>query len=379
MTTLSAAHAGSAALETLRVVGSRSLEALTALGRPEAAGEAAAVVGSALDELSLLRASLAAMPTPTAFDGLAGTLDAVEGSLTHAASELAHVSPAGRRIAGATAANPAALEPAMLDLARVQELLAAHVSPPVIASAAPSARPRWATSTFLDQIGVVSGTRTQRLSELPYGVPDGFEVLRLHPGEALDVARLDPSKSYLWSVDAHGTFLLAPEAQPGFGVTRAKPEGRLLKHGDLTPSLGGLHRGESRAGGMLKADPAHSGEWVLDNVSSYSFVRGSWTRPLWEETGKRPFVRGKQLGDDSLRAVRELLERNGTDMSKVAGRTYSGVTIWSPHAAGPGARIARRLSPAVTAVSQRFAALDDLRPLAPGQRLGDWLRARRHA
>ena len=56
-------------------------------------------------------------------------------------------------------------------------------------------------------------------------------------------ASLDHSKRYLWAVDAEGNVLIAAEQQDGFG--------RVLKHGDLTPGVGGTSRDPARAGGKL--------------------------------------------------------------------------------------------------------------------------------
>ncbi|MCK6547963.1 hypothetical protein L6R52_19080 [Myxococcota bacterium] len=172
---------------------------------------------------------------------------------------------------------------------------------------------------ILARVGPVSETLTQRISEMPYKLPPIVTIAE--PGRPLDLSTLDPTKRYVWTLDARGRFVVAPEEQPGFGVTDAHPEGRKVKHGDLAPAEGGSARGPARAGGelYLAEGTIDARKWVIDLSSSYCFNRAD----------------GRVLGDANGRAVVDYLAALGSDRShlelgkntfdplrKLAGRAY---------------------------------------------------------
>ncbi len=165
-----------------------------------------------------------------------------------------------------------------------------------------------APEELLGRVGERSGgvgARSNRPREMPYHNPP--EMVS-SDGRRIDVTRLDPNRKYLWAVDDGGSYIIAPENQPGFGVTEAAPQGRVVKHGDLTPGPGGQSRGSARAGGELYAekgpDGKPTGRWILDNNSSYTFNRAD----------------GQLLPASSLDATKELLELYGTDVSRIVTR-----------------------------------------------------------
>lgn len=162
-----------------------------------------------------------------------------------------------------------------------------------------SARPSQVQlQALLAKVGPVSDTITQRSREMPHHLPP--DVTFGTAERPLDLSRLDPDKTYMWVLDPKGRFVVAPEKQPGFGVTEAQPEGRLVKHGDLAPAQDG-GRGPARAGGCLRAKRSEDGQlrWVLDMDSSYSYNR----------TDRRI------LKAPSGQAVIKYLEALGTDVS----------------------------------------------------------------
>ncbi|WP_067820976.1 hypothetical protein [Actinomadura kijaniata] len=146
--------------------------------------------------------------------------------------------------------------------------------------------------------------------EVPYVSPPGTQVVR--HGAPLDVGGLDPSKTYLWIVDAKGDIRLAPETSPDYKDLYGKRPGHAMKHGDL--AAGSEHepvpegmRPPARIGGELKAeigpDGKPTGRWLMDNNSSYSRAN---TR-----------MDGRRLGEPELRAAHDLLGATGTDTSKI--------------------------------------------------------------
>jgi len=161
---------------------------------------------------------------------------------------------------------------------------------------------------LLDRVGRPSGgvgASSNRAREMPYQHPPEMVV---SDGRRIDITRLDPNRKYLWLVDDGGNVVIAPENQPGFGVTDAMPRGRVIKHGDMVPGPGGQSRGSARAGGEIYAefgqDGKPTGRWVVDNNSSYTFNRANQ----------------QILPASSLDATRELLELYGTDASKIVIR-----------------------------------------------------------
>ncbi len=123
-------------------------------------------------------------------------------------------------------------------------------------------------------------------------------MVRVRPGEPLDLTRLARDKKYLWAVDEQGNVLVALEDQMKLRFAPTRPKPGLVKHGDLTPGPDGLTRGPARAGGEIYWD-SKSSTWVLDNNSSYTFARldGKWGTP------------------ENLQAVWRLLKQSGTDVS----------------------------------------------------------------
>lgn len=125
------------------------------------------------------------------------------------------------------------------------------------------------------KVGEPSTVNTYRPREVPYHNPPDMMVV--NPGQKLDTSKLDPNKKYLWVVDKDGNVIIAPENQPGFGAKEGLPNGRDVKHGDLVPGPGGQTRGEARAGGELTAlkdsDGNYTGDWLMNNDSSYTFNR----------------------------------------------------------------------------------------------------------
>ena len=182
-----------------------------------------------------------------------------------------------------------------------------------------------AIQKVLDEIGATAHTTTQRRAERPYGIGNGFEVNRVRPGEALDLAALDTNKKYIWAIDDGGNFIIAPERQPGFGKNSTYPSGRTLKHGDLMPTSDGKYRGPARAGGEMRvssrkrADGAHI--WVLDNNSSYVFQRARKS-----SSGRLKSI--SMSRSKNLVAVKDLLELGGTDISRLRLDNYSGTNVW---------------------------------------------------
>ncbi len=161
---------------------------------------------------------------------------------------------------------------------------------------------------LLERVGKPSGgvgASSNRPHEMPYHNPPEMVV---SDGRRIDITRLDPNRKYLWLVDDGGNMVIAPEHQPGFGVTEAAPGGRVVKHGDMAPGPSGQSRGSARAGGELYAefgkDGKPTGRWVVDNNSSYTFNRADQ----------------QILPASSLDATKELLELYGTDVSKIVTR-----------------------------------------------------------
>jgi hypothetical protein len=165
-----------------------------------------------------------------------------------------------------------------------------------------------------------------RQGELPYVEPPGTIVVAR--GTPLNVATLDPTRRYLWIVDAEGNLRICPEAQgnrfpargllrppnPGAGQTRAV-------HGDLAAGAGpapqqqipgmGATRGPARAGGELQAEMANgrpTGRWIMNNDSSYTFARDD----------------GAPLTGANLNAAHDLLGATGTDTSRIVPMNTSG-------------------------------------------------------
>jgi len=181
---------------------------------------------------------------------------------------------------------------------------------------------------LVEQVGNVSDAKTRfggpepyaetgPVGELPYEMPPEAHVAR--PGEPLDVSALDPNKTYLWNMDPQGNIIVAPEHQGGFapGRTRGgRSTAGTVKHGDLTPGVGGQYRGPSRGGGELVF---RDGRWTIDHNSSYGFAR----------------MDGERLGQGNLDAALEALRRTGTDTSNVSPN-YRYSTPDSP-AVRPGA------------------------------------------
>lgn len=162
---------------------------------------------------------------------------------------------------------------------------------------------------LLSKVGPVSETITQRSREMPHHLPP--DVTFASAEKPLDLSRLDPDKKYMWVLDPQGRFVVAPEKQPGFGVTSAQPEGRVVKHGDLAPGKDG-GRGPARAGGCLRAQRGEDGQvrWVLDMDSSYSYNR----------------VDRRILKAQSGQAVINYLSAMGTDVS----RLDNGKNVYDP-------------------------------------------------
>lgn len=148
---------------------------------------------------------------------------------------------------------------------------------------------RMSAPSLLDRVPT-SRTLTHRERELPYRIPPDMKI-----GTAktpVDLAALDPTKTYLWVLDAEGRFLVAPELQDGV-------EGK-VNHGDMCPAEGGTARGAARAGGELKAVSTPEGtRWAMDLSSSFSFNRMDLD----------------VLGDPQLEAVLGYLKSTGMDTS----------------------------------------------------------------
>jgi hypothetical protein len=151
-------------------------------------------------------------------------------------------------------------------------------------------------NALLAKVGPVSETITQRTREMPHRHPP--EITFGSVDRPLDLSRLDPDQKYMWVLDPEGRFVVAPEKQPGFGVTSAQPEGRVVKHGDLAPSKDG-GRGPARAGGCLRAQRSEDGQvrWVLDMDSSYSYNRVD-RRVLKEKSGQAVINYLQAMGTD---------------------------------------------------------------------------------
>jgi len=164
-------------------------------------------------------------------------------------------------------------------------------------------RIRKPNTEIVEKVGPPSRVKTRRETEVPYHNPPEMHVVK--PGQPLDVSKMDPTKTYLWSVNREGEMLVAPEAQAGFGVKESLPEGRLVKHRDLTPGEGGLSGGEARAGGEFKiikdADENPSNLWEMNNNSSSTFRRTDEFMP----------------DESSHQAAFDLLADSGTDTSKI--------------------------------------------------------------
>ncbi|MDB5101223.1 MAG: hypothetical protein JWM80_5644, partial [Cyanobacteria bacterium RYN_339] len=159
-----------------------------------------------------------------------------------------------------------------------------------------------APQAMLDEIGQPSRVRTGgpldlRMHEKPYHMPPDVQFIQ--PGTPLDLSKLDPSKKYLWVTDPEGHVVIAPEHQAGFRENTRD----LIKHGDLVPPLADGQRGLARAGGELAFDGRH---WVMDNNSSYSFVR----------TDGFPI-----LPAESVEKVRNLLGHYGSDTNGLITRS----------------------------------------------------------
>jgi Domain of unknown function (DUF4157) len=156
---------------------------------------------------------------------------------------------------------------------------------------------------LLAEIGEPSGTTTWRPGEVPYENPPEMQTLR---GRKLDFNTLDPNKKYLWVIDEHGNFLLAPEHQAPTGFSPGRQPPGVVKHGDLTPGPGGQTRGVARAGGEMYAEVVNgkpTGRWIMDNNSSYTFARTAGG--------------GQELPASSLEASKRLLGHYGTDTSLI--------------------------------------------------------------
>jgi hypothetical protein len=181
-----------------------------------------------------------------------------------------------------------------------------------------------AAERMLDRIAPVSDVTSQRAHEVPYGMPEGFDVLRVPLGAPLPVHELDPTRAYLWVLDDAGTMHVAPEVQQGFGVTAAHPEGRAVKHGDLTPTPDGQRRAPARLGGALTATSDASGgaRWTLDNNSSYTFSRA---RIDADGSSHLAIPLG---GTRRLHALRNLLATDGTDVSSMRVRNMFNPVAW---------------------------------------------------
>jgi hypothetical protein len=166
--------------------------------------------------------------------------------------------------------------------------------------------------------GVTTGmpnTFYARPNEYPYTPPPDMKVVR--PGSPLRIETLDPSKRYLWVIDEAGNFRIAAEGQTSLFPRRGRlrpPHPQAgetpIKHGDLVPGPGGGSRGVARAGGELHpemdASGRHTGRWMMDNNSSYTFAR----------------LDGTELTRSELEAALRLLGTTGTDISKLILRTY---------------------------------------------------------
>ena len=384
-------------LETLSSARTNSIVALQQLGDPTVAGVARAV-GIARETQASLKALKPSNFTPDLTQQLgvqaAGDAHEAAGHLGSTVTDLESVLPMlkdaeHKAAAGAHAeidvtaiAKP--LQSAMEHLQQVPKAASPYLPRNALGSAAaeaaPSERASWATTQFLDEnIGKVSETRTQRLKELPYGIPEGFEVQRVPPGTPLDMTKIDPEKVYVWSVEHDGTFNIAPEAQPGFGITEAHPEGRNIKHGDLPVNPDGLHRPPQREGGMLYGARDKQGALVtardgkpmlhLNNNSSYVFVRGAWKWPAYEGNAREAFVASKPSSDKNLLGVYDMLERSGTDMSHIEATTFLHFKIASPEHPAWFNQIVRDASGKANMVSRVLFGLADKLPKSVTDRI----------
>jgi hypothetical protein len=207
--------------------------------------------------------------------------------------------PSARRAAGIDALDALGAE---LAAGRARGGAVDRLAPPV--GVAPS------LPELLKRIAPPSETLTQRVHEQPYMRPP--ELFVGEPGAPLVPNTLDPARRYVWTLDPQGRFVVAPEVQPGFGVSDAQPAGRTVKHGDLCPSADGRRRGAARAGGELHATRDTSGAvaWTLDMSSSYSFNRAD----------------GKVLGADAAHATIAYLEAMGTP----SGALTAGANTYDP-------------------------------------------------
>jgi hypothetical protein len=164
---------------------------------------------------------------------------------------------------------------------------------------------------LLSEIGEPAETTTQptqpgRATEPPYANPPEMQTIR---GRPLDLNALNPGRKYVWVIDEHGNFLIAPEDQAAAGFSPQRPTPGVVKHGDLTPGPGGQTRGVARAGGELYpevVDGKPTGRWVMDNNSSYSFARKGG---------------GPPLPPSSLEASKQLLGHYGTDTSLIVTKS----------------------------------------------------------
>ncbi|WP_344586141.1 hypothetical protein [Actinomadura vinacea] len=143
----------------------------------------------------------------------------------------------------------------------------------------------------------------------------------IHPGAPLDLGTLDPSRTYLWLVDAKGDFRLAPEQDPSYVSLyprRIHPagSGRIdhgLKHADLAAGgwngwLPKMLRPPARMGGELWAEKDScerpTGQWIMNNNSAYNARR---TRLDRRYRGKKHLCIAHEL----------LLRASGLDTSSI--------------------------------------------------------------
>ncbi|MEV0667054.1 hypothetical protein ACIBI3_27745 [Actinomadura luteofluorescens] len=161
--------------------------------------------------------------------------------------------------------------------------------------------------------------------ERPYISPPTVQIIR--QGAPLAVSMLDPSRTFLWLIDAQGDIRIAPEQDPSYASLyprRVYLEGsgrpdHGLKHADLAAGASYDRvtrllrlRPPARIGGELRPETAHdgllTGRWILNNDSAYN--------------ARKTRLDFKSMGQKELRIAFELLRATGTDTSDITVHAF---------------------------------------------------------
>ena len=200
-----------------------------------------------------------------------------------------------------------------------------------IASSARSA----VTTRTLDAIAPVADVSTQFRTEAPYGLPAGWPVLHVQPGQRLSPQQLDPRREYLWSLQPDGELLVAPKGD----VQRPDGSTREIKHGDLNPTPDHRFRGPARLAGEILGPQSSSGQfianqshigsaWFLDDNGSATHHRlPAGVSPRYAEDGPA-LPQEPRLPADALRAFAELYTEPGPEGFRLA---HAGASQLAPH------------------------------------------------